>query len=276
MAYHPIHRFYYCDGVKKKLSDFRLPEASGGVYEVVRIYDGIPLFFEEHLERFYTSASLAGKTVHYSNSQIAGFVRELIRENQIFSGNVLIWLADALMTFFIPHKYPDKKWYETGVPCGILMAERDNPKAKVFQTSVRRKADEMIENQGLFEVLLVDRGGRITEGSRSNVFFVKNDRLFTPKGGDVLSGITRRKIISLAQEMNIELVEADIFLSEISGFQALFLSGTSPKILPVSQLAEMNFNPRNALLRLLQEKYDALIAGYIHARKENPDFKFPE
>ena len=110
------------------------------------------------------------------------------------------------MTFFIPHKYPDKKWYETGVPCGILMAERDNPKAKVFQTSVRRKADEMIENQGLFEVLLVDRGGRITEGSRSNVFFVKNDRLFTPKGGDVLSGITRRKIISLAQEMNIELV----------------------------------------------------------------------
>ncbi len=128
----------------------------------------------------------------------------------------------------------------------------------------------------MFEVLLVDRGGRITEGSRSNVFFVKNDRLFTPKGGDVLSGITRRKIISLAQEMNIELVEADIFLSEISGFQALFLSGTSPKILPVSQLAEMNFNPRNALLRLLQEKYDALIAGYIHARKENPDFKFPE
>lgn len=180
-------------------------------------------FLEDHLERFYNSASLAGKTIRYGKSQIAQFVMELIRDNEVSEGNIFIWSADAFITFFIPHKYPDEKWYETGVRCGILMAERDNPKAKVFLTSVRKAADEMMAKQGFYEVLLVDSAGRITEGSRSNVF-VKNDRLFTPKAGDVLSGIARQKIISLAQNMNIGIAEADIFLSEVEEFQALFLA----------------------------------------------------
>lgn len=272
MAYNPIYRFFYCNGQKKEIADFKPIQASSGVYEVLRIYDGVPLFLEDHLERFYNSASLAGKTIRYGKSQIARFVMQLIRDNEVSEGNIFIWSADDFITFFIPHKYPDEKWYETGVRCGILMAERDNPKAKVFLTLVRQAAGEMMAKQGFYEVLLVDRAGRITEGSRSNVFFVKNDRLFTPKSGDVLSGITRQKIISLAQNMNIEIVEADIFLSEVAEFQALFLSGTSPKILPVSQLSEISFNLKDRLVRLIMQKYDKLIADYIQAEKGILDF----
>ncbi len=267
MAYSPIHRFCYFNGQKREVGDFSPMQASGGVYEVLRIYDGIPLFLEDHLERFETSALLAGRNVRYNSSRIAGFITALIRDNEVSEGNILIWSGDALLVCFVPHNYPGAEWYETGVHCGILKAERDNPKAKVFQTSVRQMADEMMAKQGFYEVLLVDRAGRITEGSRSNLFFVKNEQLFTPKAGDVLSGITRKKIISLAQNQGIEVNETDVFLSEISQFQAAFLSGTSPKILPVSQVSDLRFNPKNSLVRQLMEDYDKLIAGYIRERK---------
>lgn len=262
MVYNPLHRYFIFNGELRPNNTFKAYENSGGIYEVLRVESGVPLFTEDHLERFYHSAALAGKTIRFSQREITLFISELIRENRVSSGNILLSWNENLKAFFIPHKYPDPKWYETGVPCGILKAERKNPNAKVFQTPVRQQADELMAKEGLYEVLLVDHFNRITEGSRSNVFFVKNDSLITPPGNEVLLGITRQKTILLAEQAGIPFNEQDVLLNDLPHFQAVFITGTSPKILPVSQIGEYRFDPQNPLVRLLRKKYDELISDY--------------
>jgi branched-chain amino acid aminotransferase len=119
--------------------------------------------------------------------------------------------------------------------------------------------------QNLYEVLLVDHFNRVTEGSRSNVFFVKNDSLVTPPANEVLLGITRQKTILLAKTNGIQVLEQEVTLDALPHFQAAFITGTSPKILPVAQIGKCRFDPQNQLVQQLREKYDELISDYINS-----------
>ena len=144
MALFPIHHYFIFNGKLKSISEFIPSENNGGIYEVLRVVKGVPLFFEDHLLRFYKSAEIAGKSVVYSESEIRNFLNLLIQNNKVSEGNLLISCKTNLKIFFIPHNYPSAKKYEEGVICGVLQAERENPNAKVFQTEVRERANEII------------------------------------------------------------------------------------------------------------------------------------
>lgn len=263
MSVYPVHDFFVENGRLFPADKFIDSGDNGGIYEVLRVVDGVPLFWEDHAERFFSSAKLADFDVNCTAQCIKKGLMELIRANQTDEGNILISYKKNLKAFFIPHTYPDPEHYEKGVECGILKAERTNPNAKVFQTVVRKKADKLIRDNGFYEVLLVDHLGRITEGSRSNIFFVKEGRVFTPPGHEVLLGITRMKTIYLAAELKIPVSEQDILLDEAGNYEAAFITGTSPKILPVNKIGHFRFNPGNEIVQQLIKSYNELIAEYI-------------
>ena len=264
MAVLPIQKFFvFNDGIRPN-EVFVPAENEGGIYEVLRVIRGIPLFLEDHLERFYHSAQIAGKTITFSENQIKEFLKNLIEKNETNEGNVLISCKINLKAFFVPHNYPTELMYREGVSCGILQAERENPNAKVFQTTVRQQADKMLADNGFYEVLLVDHLGRITEGSRSNVFLVKGNELVTAPPDKVLMGITRQKTIRLAHILNIQVNEREIDLAELSNFDAAFITGTSPKILPIKKVDRITFNLRNEIVRQLMKSYDNLIEEYLN------------
>ncbi len=263
MTFQPLYKYFIYNDRLKPVSSFIPSENKGGVYEVLRVVGGIPLFLEDHLLRFYHSAELAGKTVRLPAGQIEGLLKKLITENKISEGNVLVSCKTNLNACFIPHNYPSDEMYENGVDCGILNAERENPNAKVFLTSVRELANQMIFQNGYYEVVLVDHLGRITEGSRSNIFFVKENTLITPPGNEVLLGITRQKIFMLAKSLKINLREEDIFLSRLPGYEAAAITGTSPKILPLRKIGNCSFNPQNKVIQQLIHGYNKLIEDYI-------------
>jgi branched-chain amino acid aminotransferase len=264
MAVLPIQKFFVFNNEIRPNEVFVPAENEGGIYEVLRVIRGIPLFLEDHLDRFYHSAQIAGKTITFSENQIKEFLKNLIEKNETEEGNVLISCKINLKAFFIPHNYPTEKMYCEGVFCGILQAERENPNAKVFQTTVRQQADKMLADNGFYEVLLVDHLGKITEGSRSNVFFVKGNELVTAPPEKVLMGITRQKTIRLAHILNIQVNEREIDLSELSNFDAAFTTGTSPKILPIKKVDRITFSPHNEIVRQLMKSYDNLIEEYLN------------
>lgn len=268
MALLPLHKYFVFNDEIRPNEAFVPAENEGGIYEVLRVVNGIPLFLEDHLERFYHSAQLAGRTIRFSEVDIYLFLKALIKNNGIQEGNVLISCKTNLKAFFITHSYPTSEMYRDGVVCGVLKAERENPNAKVFQTTVRQQANRMIEEKGLYEVLLVDHFDRITEGSRSNVFFVRGNELVTPPGNQVLLGITRQKTLQLASVLQIQLFEQVINFSDLVDFDAAFITGTSPKILPIRQIDGFIFNPDNKIVRLMMESYDELIDSYLnHCKK---------
>ena len=107
-------------------------------------------------------------------------IAELVRQNQIMEGNIkfLLFVKEDNIHWvfsFISHNYPASEDYQSGILTDLFFAERPNPNAKVIRPGIRDEADRMIFERKLYEVLLVDRDGMITEGSRSNVFFVKSN-----------------------------------------------------------------------------------------------------
>lgn len=268
MSLKPILNFFISDGNIKPVNEFIISENEGGIYEVIRIVEGVPLFFEEHTGRFFGSAKLASKNVRFSKQEIKNMLQKLIQKNECAFGNVLISCKTKLKMFFIPHNYPEADLYLKGVKTGILKAERTNPNAKVFQTNVRKKANELILKKDFFEVLLEDHSGRITEGSRSNVFFVKNNKIYTPNSSSVLQGITREKTILLMNNLDIPYFECDVSSEQLSDYEAAFITGTSPKIIPVKSIETYFFDPGNNLVQKLIEKYNLLIRDYVESEAD--------
>ena len=264
MAELPIHKFFILNGELKSLKLYVPGQNDGGIYEVIRVLNEIPLFLEDHLERFFHSAQLAGRPIGYSEIQIKQFIENLIDKNKASVGNILISCKTNLEAFFTSHSYPTSEMYRDGVSCGILKAERDNPHAKVFQTTVRHRADQLLAEKGFYEVLLIDHLGKVTEGSRSNVFFVSDDKLVTSPSNKVLLGITRQKTLQMARDLNIQVSEREVNLSELSSFSAAFITGTSPKILPILKIDAFKFDPKNEIVRLLIQRYDDLIESYLN------------
>lgn len=250
----------------------RKMNSEDAVYEVVRVMDGVALFLFDHFLRMCASLRSQGFEPLWSFSEFKEKVEALIAVNQRTEGNIkIVFLpcSDGPGQFFafISHSYPTPEMYEKGVSVGLLFAERKNPNAKVIQSSVRERANQMIQEKSLYEVLLVDRGGAITEGSRSNVFFVKAGVFYTAPEIMVLVGITRQRVIDCIKSLNFEIVEKAVAADEIGDFEAVFLTGTSPKVLPIRAIGDLQFKVDHPKVQRLMKRYDQLIDEYIKNAK---------
>jgi branched-chain amino acid aminotransferase len=263
-----IHNFKLLES-----SDFdeKILKDGTSIYEVIRIENTIPLFLENHLNRLFHSADISNLNIDLSYCDIEILIEQLIKENKVLNGKIkIVALYNSnnksekeLLIYFTPHYFPTKFEILEGVNIGICKVTRTNPNAKILNTKARTKADKSIAKKKLFEVLLQNDAGYITEGSRSNIFFIKNNTIFTPPENDVLMGITRNNIISVCNQYNINIIEKKIHSSEISEMDSAFISGTSLKVLPVRGIETQIFNTRNSILIDLITLYDSMIEEYV-------------
>jgi branched-chain amino acid aminotransferase len=242
------------------------------IYEVIRVIDGVALFLEYHFLRLQKSMRIQELELRMSLAEFKSHIEELCEKNHQLNGNIKFVYSfvrnEEYWAFsFIPHNYPTQADYENGVPSDFLFAERQNPNAKVVQQEIRDKANQMIADKGLYEVLLVDRDGKITEGSRSNVFFVKSGVFYTAPASMILEGITRQKVFDCLKELGFAVVEEAVLKDEIGSFDAAFITGTSPKVLPLGSAGTQIFDVRNDAVSRLIESYNQMIQDYIRSQK---------
>jgi branched-chain amino acid aminotransferase len=250
--------------------DFDALTMRQSVYEVIRLMDGVPLFLEKHIQRMYRSLTLAGDQGFFDPDIVKEMISTLSATNKIETGNVkLVYPLDqskernGLVAFFIPHSYPTPEMYRDGIEMLSLSAGRPNPNAKITNLSLRRQANQLIADNNIYEVLLINEQELITEGSRSNIFFIRDDRIITPPEDLVLPGITRNCVIEICRNHQIPLNEKKIHYAELSSFSAAFITGTSPKVLPVRRIDGVEFNADNPLVRRIMESYDLKILEYV-------------
>lgn len=257
---------------KKSQSDEFVIQSNQAVYEVIRIIDGIPLFLNDHFDRFMHSMQIQDWKLDMEFDEFKFHIQQLIQLNHKETGNIKfeyfrLGEENSWLFRFIPHSYPTADEYMNGVSTDLLFDERKNPNAKVVQTEIREKSNQMISDRRLYEVLLVDKLGMITEGSRSNVFFVKDDIFYTAPSSMVLVGITCQKVIECMKNLNFSIVEEAISASRLEDFDAAFLTGTSPKILPIRSIGNLQFETRIIIVHKLIESYENMIDDYLGKEK---------
>lgn len=242
-----------------------------GVYEVIRVIDGKPLYLEDHINRFYNSCKISNINTSITFRQIKKRIQALIQLNSISIGNIkwALIVENNQYDFYIwpsPYFYPSDELVRTGVSCEIYKAIRNNPNSKNFKELLQDKIRKYIADNHLFELILVDENSKISEGSRTNLFFSKDNKLFTSKDCDVLQGVSRDKVIEVCKTNDITTIKRDIYTYEINTFDFAFLSGTSINILPIKNIGDLVFNTGNDLfinvLNYYKQKVETYIQGF--------------
>lgn len=256
---------YIHNGLAADVSEFT-PDMSADIYyEVVRLMKGKFLFLEDHLERL--QHSLSGSGLSYPGSGIIEENLRLLQKNNSFTeGNIRICLQASsgsgtdVLCYYIPYFYPEVCMYKSGVQLVTFPHVRPNPGIKKWDDSFRISVNEYIRDHGVYEAILLNRLNQITEGSRSNIFFLDhNNHIITAPEKDILPGITRKYLLRVCAEERIEVYERPVYKRELEGMVACFISGTSPKVLPVWQLDGFRFKVDHPVLHLLMERFETLI-----------------
>jgi branched-chain amino acid aminotransferase len=263
---------YYSEGTTYRETRLGPPTGSPAgitLYEVIRIQQGICLFLEDHIQRLRDSITLSGHTYAIALPWLRNILAGLIRKNRLRTGNIKIAVhftpdnPPRFLAFFIPHSYPAAALYRKGVHTALYPAIRPDPNVKRLRPEFREQVADFIHTRNLYEVLLVNEEGLITEGSKTNVFFLQGEVIFTAPGDQVLKGITRKKVYELCKQLNYKLIEEPISTDKLNKMEAAFLTGTSPKILPIRQIGDTVYRVAHPLTLSLIRAYNDLIAAYI-------------
>ena len=244
-------------------------EEGPGIYEVIRIINGKPLFLDEHIQRFLNSATHEKFIIQLDATDIKLKIRELIESNRLKSGNIRFQyikhpeVGNLFILWPTVFHYPSASDTENGVNLKSLFEIRENPHSKRTNLPVRHIADQMIDGKTVSEVLLINNDGLVTEGSRTNIFFVSKNELITPLASLVLEGITRKKVIQAAAHINVKVKEEEILFNQLKYFKACFICSTSKSVLPVRQIDQTIFQPKNHLIADLSVAYHKMVDEYL-------------
>ncbi len=264
MKYRDDLKFYSAKGELIAIKEFpeSIAEESGLAYEVIRVNNSIPLFVSEHLQRLNNSLQIGGFP-KCSINNIEKQISNLIENNGVGEGNLKIVIRveeESIIPYlyFIPHRYPSVLQIEDGVKTILQYDTRSQPTAKFSDWKIRGAANKIIDTENVYETILVNDRDSITEGSRSNVFFVKGEKLFTAPDNAVLPGITRDKVIAIAETNGVNIDYSLINIDDLNNYDACFLTGTSPGVIQIRKVNEVNYKTNHPVYMLLQEEYKKL------------------
>ncbi|MFY9398460.1 MAG: branched-chain-amino-acid transaminase, partial [Desulfomonilia bacterium] len=137
-------------------------------------------------------------------------------------------------------------------------------KAKVsgnYVNSVLSKIEVL--KAGYDEAIMLDPQGNVAEGSGENIFFVKNGKLYTPPLTNVLPGITRDTIITLARELGYEVIEEHFSRDALYLADEVFFTGTAAEVTPVREVDDRTIGSGKPgeVTKALQKAFFEVVKG---------------
>lgn len=256
------------DGEIAEIPQLNSIETAAVFYEVIRCINGKLLFVNDHLKRLSDSCKQTDNS-SIDQEALKNHLHLLIDQQQITDGNIkiLIYITSSVMhsaCFFIPHSYPGEKDYSKGVKTKTFRFERPDPNIKKWNESFRTRVNKFIDEKNIYEAILENEQNKLTEGSRSNLFFVDSENnIVTAPLWMILPGITRKYILQLCTLNSIPVIEKALTIEDAAKMKNCFITGTSPKILPVNRLNELEFPTNGEVVKLLMNEYDKLIFAQL-------------
>jgi branched-chain amino acid aminotransferase len=214
-----------------------------GVYETIRLTNYTLYFGESHVDRLIKSASAIGLEHTFEPGAVLQNINDVITANKAVSCNIKIMLiggrsaADAnLYIQCLRPLFPDRKLYKQGAHTVTVQLERAYPHAKTLNMLPSYLAYRSAQQAEAYDCLLIDRGGAITEGTRTNFYAVKGQEVISPPLAHILPGVTRDNVLRVAATSGFTVREAPILLRDIATYDGAFLTSTSSKIMPIRSI----------------------------------------
>jgi branched-chain amino acid aminotransferase len=214
------------------------------VYDSMKVVKGESFFPEFHVDRLIESAKIIKLEHKFTKEEVLQWIEMLIEKNNLHDAMIRFLLLGAggpqeepqLFLFPVGLTFYRSGDYNRGVKAITFHGERPIPQSKSKDLLINFMALREAIHQDAKDALLVDSGGCIREGTRTNFFAVKNGKIYTAPLTEVLEGVTRKIVIKLAKENNIEVIEKKIKVSKLKEYDEFFFTSTSMNVLPIAQI----------------------------------------
>ena len=239
-----------------------------GLYETLKLVDGVPVFFEEHVARLERGLDALGIVKPFTTAELAEQICRLAEASAVRNG-----ACRLLVTAGPPDGKPgllvqtDMRGFPAR-PLRVIAYRGVRVSAQFKAMTVMQSylAQQAALRVGADDAILVDDEGRIFEGATSNVFILRGGGLLTtPAEGAILPGVLRAKLEQLADETGVPVIEAYARVADLRPDDAMILTSSVRGIVSVASVDDFRLRVDTELVDRLQALVGAAEAASVTA-----------
>jgi branched-chain amino acid aminotransferase len=226
-----------------------------GIWEALRLHDGVLVFLDEHLARLWQAAATIGMDIGMSREDLAGELWRTLDANKMRDNvHVRFMLTRGIkktpsqdprlvvsgpnLVIIAEHKLASPASKESGVTLFTSTIRRGSPDYLDPRLNCHSKLHEVMAlvqaiEAGADEALMLDIHGFVATCNATNFFTVKDGEVWTSTGQYCMNGITRAKVIEVCRKDDIPCFEKNFSLFDVYGADEAFVTGTFGGLTPV-------------------------------------------
>ncbi len=247
---------------------------SSSVFEGIRVYNKKPFFLEEHVDRLFRSCAIMGLNLNLRKIQVIDICNEVVKKNKLNNGyirpivfrgaqsmapdtkncEVLLSVAAWRWDAFYKNsslKLTLAKWKKPGPDTSPVAAKSSGS----YQILTLAKNEAM--KKGFDDVVMLDYKNYVAESSSCNIFWFKDEMVFTPTTKCSLAGITRKIVLNILKNEKINYKVGNFRINELINSEEVFLTGTASEIVNVCQIDKKKFKKKK-FTEFLKTRFDLL------------------
>jgi branched-chain amino acid aminotransferase len=254
-----------------------------GIWEALRLHQGVLVFLEDHLDRLWTSAATVGMQFPFTKAELTNTIWSVLNKNNM-SDNVHVRIMitrgikktpsqDPRLTISGPNvviipefKKASEESKEKGITLFTSTIRRGSPDYLDPRLNCHSKLHEVqaliqaIE-AGADEALMLDVHGFVSTCNATNFFIIKNNEVWTSTGQYCMNGITRAKVIEACHNNGIVCHQKNFSLFDVYGADEAFVTGTFGGLTPVTKIdgRQIGAKAYGDMTRTLSGLYNDLI-----------------
>ncbi|NUK32007.1 aminodeoxychorismate lyase [Parageobacillus sp. VR-IP] len=256
-----------------------------GVFETFRTYDGHPFLLDDHLERLNGSLREMNIVKVFTRDEVKEILYRLLEVNGLRDAyvrlNVSAGIGDiglqtaaygepTIIMYMKPLSAPSFTKGKVGI---ILKARRNTPegterlKSHHYLNNIigKRELGSRTDAEGIF----LNEQGYVAEGIVSNIFWVKNETVYTPAiRTGILNGVTRQFVLAMLRTLNIAYKEGFYPLTHLKQADEIFVTNSIQEIVPIYQVEGRAYAGADGTITSLLQKHYRRFTPFLWTRHE--------
>ena len=262
-----------------------------GIWEGMRLYDGVWAFFDEHMDRLFETCKAVSIDIEMNRDEIRDALARSALANEMHTDvhcRLMVTRGVKVKPFQHPglsrsgptvviimeHSKPAERLQSRGIRLATVPQVRGLPMSQDAKYNSHSKLNCILaclqaEQAGADEALMLDPHGFVNTTNACNFFIVRKGEVWTSTGDYCMNGVTRQKVIDLCRENGIPVFERNYSLVNAYGADEAFLTGTFGAQTPVAEIDGRPIGDQTVagpITRQLQGLYKDLIRAHVAAR----------
>jgi aminodeoxychorismate lyase len=249
-----------------------------GLFETMRVVNGKPFRFAQHLERMTRGADFLKIKPPFAPKELEKFAAQLIEQNKMAEAILRVTLTrgpgergysfngeckpTAVMTLHAaPPLENSVEWNlvtsSFRIPAGDPLSSFKTT-SKILNVMARAEAKE----KNADEALLINTNGEVAETASGNLFWIYDDKVCTvPTGRGVLPGITRAVVLEICQSLGLQVNKRVIKPEALRNSEGIFVTQSALGIIPVSSFDGETVAPSPLVDQIARAYHEILMKG---------------